>query len=61
MDKFTEEDLDVCWPHHKVYLLEIFNGEYDLDEARKDLRGLIGSKYDSRTKPLPYREVWEVP
>lgn len=49
--KFTEEDLDTCWPAYKSYLLEILNGEYELSGAREDLRGLIGSKYDPRNTP----------
>ena len=45
---FTEDDLDNCWEYYKVYLLDILNGEYDLKEAREDLRSLIGSKFDNR-------------
>jgi len=48
--KFTEEDLDACWIYYKVYLIDILNGEYELEEAREDLRGLIGSMYDKRNK-----------
>lgn len=47
-NKFTEEDLDNCWRHYKSYLIDILNGDYDLQEAREDLRGLIGSEYDPR-------------
>jgi len=51
---FTEDDLDGCWPHCKTYLLEILNREYDLNDAREDLRSLIGSKFDARQdKPVP--------
>jgi len=46
--EFTEEDLDNCWRYYKSYLIDILNGEYDLNEARSDLRGLIGSEYDLR-------------
>lgn len=46
--RFTEEDLDHCWRHYKTYLVDILNGEYDLNDARNDLKGLIGSKYDTR-------------
>lgn len=46
---FTEDDIDSCWPHYKVYLIEILNGEYTVDAAREDLKSLIGSKYDCRT------------
>ncbi len=45
--KFKVEDL-VCWEHHEKYLVDILNGVYDLDDARKDLRSLVGSKYDPR-------------
>ena len=48
--KFTEEDLDYCWQYYKSYLIDILNGEYDLNEARSDLRGLISSEYDLRTQ-----------
>ena len=47
---FTEEDLDNCWSYYKSYLIDILNGEYDLDTAREDLRGLIGGEFDKRTK-----------
>lgn len=47
--KFTEEDLRSCWQgHHVSYLIDILNGEYDLNEAREDLKSLIGSVYDTR-------------
>ena len=45
---FTEDDLDNCWEFHKAYLIEILNGEYDLDTAREDLKSLISSKFDPR-------------
>ena len=48
--KFTEEDLDACWPYYKSYLVDILNGEYPVEAAREDLRSLIGSKWDERTK-----------
>ena len=47
-DKFTEDDLDACWPGYKTYLLEILNGEYAVEAAIEDLSGLIGGKYDPR-------------
>ena len=50
MIKFTEEDLDSCWPHYKAYFIEILNGEYMVERTREDLRSLIGSKYDLRTQ-----------
>jgi hypothetical protein len=45
---FTEEDLDACWSWYKSYLIDILNGDYDIETAREDLRGLIGSKFDKR-------------
>jgi hypothetical protein len=48
--KFTEEDLDNCWSYYKTYLIDILNGEYNLETAREDLRGLICSEFDKRTK-----------
>ena len=50
-EKFTEDDLYACWAHYATYFVEVLNGEYDLNAARedlRDLRGLIGSKWDSR-------------
>ncbi len=48
--KFTESDLDNCWQHYKSYLVDILNGDYDLNTAREDLKGLIGGEYDKRIK-----------
>ena len=47
---FTEEDIDNCWQYYKSYLVDILNGEYDLNTAREDLQSLIGSEFDKRTK-----------
>ena len=47
-NKFTEDDIDECWPYHKTYFLEVLNGEKSIDEAREDLASLIDSKYDPR-------------
>lgn len=47
-EKFTEEDLDNCWSYYKSYLIDILNGDYDLQVAREDLKGLIGSEFDKR-------------
>jgi hypothetical protein len=47
---FTEEDLNNVWQHYKSYLIDILNGEYDLNTAREDLQSLIGSEFDPRTK-----------
>ena len=48
MRDFTEDDLDNCWEYYKAYLIDILNGEYKLEDARDDLRGLIDSKFDKR-------------
>lgn len=49
---FTEEDLDNCWDYYKSYLVDILNGDYDLNTAREDLQSLIGSEYDKRIKNI---------
>ena len=50
LDKpFSEEDVDACWSYYKQYLVDILNGDYNLDDARADLKGLIGSQWDDRT------------
>ena len=48
MEEFNTDDIYACWPFHADYLVEILNGTYDLEQARNDLRSLIGSKYDAR-------------
>jgi len=45
---FTQEDLENCWPFYPDYLLDILNGKYTVEEAKEDLRGLIGTKWDNR-------------
>jgi len=47
-DEFTEEDIDNCWPYYKSYFLYILNGEYSVEDARDDLKSLIGSQWDER-------------
>jgi hypothetical protein len=48
---FTIEDLDAYWNDYpKERLIDILNGDYDLNEARDDLRSLIGTKYDTRSE-----------
>lgn len=46
--KFTEADLDACWPRYRAYLLDLLNGEYAVEEAQDDLKSLIGSEFDPR-------------
>lgn len=50
MSRFTEDDIDACWEYYKTYLVEILNGDYNLEDAREDLESLIDSKYDLRNK-----------
>lgn len=40
MIEFKEEHLQL-WKYKDVYLLEILNGSYSLEEAREDLQSLI--------------------
>jgi hypothetical protein len=47
---FTVDDVESCWKHHLYYLVQILNGEYELNEARVDLKELIGSRFDLRTE-----------
>lgn len=47
-EEFSEDDLDMFWPYYKTYLVEILNGEYDLDTAREDLRSLINRVQDDQ-------------
>jgi hypothetical protein len=44
---FTVEDVDK-WTYPRERLVDILNGEYDLQEAREDLRGLINYWYNSQ-------------
>lgn len=48
-NEFTEEDFDAVWQYHKQYFLEVLNGEMSVEEARENLRSLIGSEFDPRT------------
>lgn len=48
--KFSTDDLDACWPKYaKDYLVDLLNGDYALEDAKDDLRSLIGSKNDPRS------------
>jgi hypothetical protein len=46
--KFTEGDLSLWGKWVKSYFVDVLNGDYDLNDAREDLRGLIGSEWDKR-------------
>lgn len=53
ISRFTMEDLDSCWNDYpKERLINILNGDYTLEDARDDLRSLIGTKYDTRQNGL---------
>ena len=53
---FTEEDVNSCWDFYKSYLVSILNKEDTVDDARKDLFSLIGSRYDRRVSNLGVEE-----
>jgi hypothetical protein len=58
MEKFTEEDIMACWPMYADdYFLQVLNGEYDLQQARDDLKSQIGSRFDPRTNGNIQRQV----
>ncbi len=38
--EFDEDDL-ILWPHRDIYLLELLNGDYSLEDAREDLKSLV--------------------
>ena len=49
VSRFSIEDLDACWNDYlKQRLIDILNGDYIVEDARDDLRSLIGTKYDAR-------------
>ena len=49
--EFSEDDIASCWPKWGLaYFVDVLNGDYDLPQAREDLRGLVGSKYDLRSR-----------
>jgi hypothetical protein len=50
----TEEDIIACWGQYAAkYLAEVLNGDFPLEEAKEDLRSLIGSVHDLRENPYP--------
>jgi len=48
--RITIDDIRSVWPYCDHYLVEILNGEYLVEDAVNDVKSLIGTKYDSRTK-----------
>lgn len=51
--RFSVDDLDACWNDYpKERLTDILNGDYSVEDARDDLRSLIGTKYDARQNGL---------
>jgi hypothetical protein len=47
---FTVDDVDK-WLYPRERLVDILNGEYDLKEAREDLRSLINVNFFQDTTP----------
>ncbi len=53
ISRFTIDDLRACWlDYPNERLIDILNGDYTVEEARDDLRGLIGTKWDARQNGL---------
>ena len=48
--KFTIDDIRSCWTYYMDYFADLLNGDYSLEDARSDLHGLVGSKYDPRVE-----------
>ena len=48
---FTRDDLYAIQWDYTYYFLQILNGEYPVEDARADLRSLIGTKWDNRSVP----------
>lgn len=49
ISRFSLDDLEACWNDYpKERLIDILNGDYSVEDARDDLRSLIGTKYDTR-------------
>lgn len=47
--RITGCDISACWGLYALeYFADLLNGDCSLNETISDLRGLIGSKYDSR-------------
>jgi hypothetical protein len=50
--EFSEDDINSCWTNWALaYFVDVLNGDYDLNQARNDLRSLKGTKYDLRNQP----------
>lgn len=54
--KITLDDVNTLWPHALEYLVDLLNGDYGIFAAREDIRSLIGSSHDPRTKTPPIKE-----
>ena len=48
MYKFAEDDLSL-WPHRDIYLLELLNGLYKIEDAREDLLSLVERRNNDET------------
>lgn len=49
-NKFTVDDVNACWEYGLEYLVDILNGDYNIEDAREDLESLIGTKWDKRNE-----------
>lgn len=50
-DKIEEDEL-IAWNNHMAgYLLDILNGDYDLEQAREDIRSFRGTEYYTGSNP----------
>ena len=53
ISRFSIDDILSCWNDYpKERLLDVLNGDYSVEDAREDLRSLIGTKYDARQNGL---------
>ena len=61
MPDITEDDILNCWPvHHVGYLADILNGTYSVVDARADLAGLLGGRFDPRAQQNVQSDVCPV-
>jgi hypothetical protein len=49
--KYSIDDINACWSTYGLhYLVDILNGEYKVEDAKEDLKSLIGTEWDKRAK-----------
>lgn len=56
-DKIEKEELQ-AWNYLEDRLLDILNGEYDLEKAREDIKSFRNSEYYTGTNP-EYKKLVE--